>query len=198
MSLSERRNQFHDKKDLSWHLWYSQWWSKSFMFPTGSMSSTPLSYFSSLSIMAKAHSSFFIGSCPLAPWAKKKNSCLKSEILFFIHFVTVDFIYKFFTGLLKSLVFETCLTEIIWSMSSVHNTFAVSLVKIGLGYYFSDSASLKGNLAGCSNLAGIKWIEAPTDYHWFSTNNVNNVNNFLSVSTFTHFHTYLLADDFFQ
>lgn len=104
----------------------------------------------------KSHSSFFIGSCPLAPWAKKKkNSCLKSEILFFIYFVTVDFIYKFFTGLLKSLVFETCLIEIIWPMSSVHNTFAVSLVKIGLGYYFSDSASLKGNLTGCSNLAGI-------------------------------------------
>lgn len=93
----------------------------------------------------KSHSSFFFGHCPLAPWAKKK-SCFKSETLFFIRFVTVDFIYKFFIGLLKSLVFETCLTEIIWSMSSVHNTLAVSLVKFGLGYYFSDSASLKGNL----------------------------------------------------
>ena len=88
---------------------------------------------------------FFFGCCPLAPWAKK-NSCFKSETLFFIHFVTVAFIYKFFTGLLKSLVFKTCLTEIIWSVSSVHNTLAVSLVKIGLGYYFSVSASLKGNL----------------------------------------------------
>lgn len=133
--LYQRRNQFRDKKDLSWHLWYSQWCQNPFMFPTGSMSSTPLSYFGLCQSWQKSHSSFSIGSCPLAPRAKKIQLPQIRDII--LHPLCDSWLHiQVFHWTVKSLVFETCLTEIIGSMSSVQNTFAVSMVKIGLGYYF--------------------------------------------------------------
>lgn len=133
--LYQRRNQFRDKRISVDTYDIHNGGQNPLCFPTGSMSSTTVPCFSSLSIMAKVTFKFFHWKLSLSSRAKKIQLPQIRDII--LHPLCDSWLHiQVFHWTVKKPCLETCLTEIIWSMSSVQNTFAVSMVKIGLGYYF--------------------------------------------------------------